>query len=168
MKLLLNQINRKILQLIMIIVILLYFSNNILKSNDAFYAKEHLVLDLKLNVYWLRCSAGQIWKNDNCEGKALKLTMDEAKKAVELAKEQLGGEWRLPSRKELESLVCMKCGKVKINNKYFPNTPYEPFWTSEKNEWSKNFYWSVNFLTGHTFGRFPGRIPNFVRLVRDK
>ena len=83
---------------------------------------------------------------------------------------QLGGLWRLPTRKELENLVCMSCEKVKINNKFFPNTPYEPFWTGEKNNWSKNkgFYWSVNFFTGHTFGRFPGHIPNFVRLVRER
>ena len=52
--------------------------------------------------------------------------------------------------------------------KYFPNTPYEPFWTGEKNEWSKDFFWSVNFFTGHTFGRFPGHIPNFVRLVSER
>jgi hypothetical protein len=28
--------------------------------------------------------------------------------------------------------------------------------------------WTVNFFTGHTFGRFPGYIPNYVRLVRDR
>ena len=70
--------------------------------------------------------------------------------------------------KELESIVCFECGKVKINSKFFPYTPYEPFWTGEKNSWYKNFFWSVNFFTGHTFGRFPGNIPNFVRLVRDR
>ena len=83
---------------------------------------------------------------------------------------QLGGLWRLPTRKELENLVCMSCETAKISKKFFPNTPYEPFWTGEKNNWSKTkgFYWSVNFFTGHTFGRFPGHIPNFVRLVREK
>ena len=86
------------------------------------------------------------------------------------ANSQLGGFWRLPTRKELENLVCMSCDKVKINDKFFPNTPYEPFWTGEKNNWSKTkgFYWSVNFFTGHTFGRFPGHIPNFVRLVSER
>ena len=151
-----------------IIVILFYFSTNLLKGNDAFYAKGHIVKDLKLNLYWLRCSVGQVWNNNTCEGKALKLTMDEANEAIKIAGEQLGGEWRLPNRKELENLVCMQCGKIKISKKYFPNTPYEPFWTGEKNEWSKNFFWSVNFFTGHTFGRFPGRIPNFVRLIQVK
>ena len=42
--------------------------------------------------------------------------------------------------------------------------------TYNKNNWSKTkgFYWSVNFFTGHTFGRFPGHIPNFVRLVSER
>ena len=94
--------------------------------------------------------------------------MDEVAVAIKKANQQLGGEWRLPNREELESLVCIECGKVKINKKIFPQTPYEPFWTGEKNSWSKQFYWSVNFFTGHTFGRFPGSIPNFVRLVRNR
>ena len=41
----------------------------------------------------------------------------------------------------------------KINKEFFPDTPAEPFWTSQRNWWSPNF-WSVNFFTGHTFGRF--------------
>ena len=162
-----NNIHNKI-TFIIIIGILISFSTNLLKCNDAFYAKGHLVKDLKLNILWLRCSVGQVWHNETCEGEALKLTMDEVKEAIKIAEVQLGGKWRLPSRKELENLVCMTCGKIKINSKYFPNTPYEPFWTGEKNEWSKNFFWSVNFFTGHTFGRFPGRIPNFVRLIKVK
>ncbi len=161
---------KNLLKINIIIVLFCFFSILKLKSNDAFYAKGHLVQDLKLNVIWLRCSVGQTWNEKECIGKAIKIKMSQIEAVISQANEQLGGEWRLPSRKELENLVCITCGKVKINKKYFPNTPYEPFWTGEKNDWSKNkdFYWSVNFFTGHTFGRFPGHIPNFVRLVRDK
>ena len=42
------------------------------------------------------------------------------------------------------------------------------FGLEKKTTWYKNFFWSVNFFTGHTFGRFPGNIPNFVRLVRNR
>ena len=59
-------------------------------------------------------------------------------------------------------------GKIKIDAEIFPNTPPESFWTSEKNPWQPQFMWTVNFFTGHTFGRFPGFIPNYVRLVRDR
>ena len=157
---------------LIIILFFTVFSTNKLTANDNFYSKGHIIHDLKLNLLWLRCSVGQIWnsKTNSCEGKALKLKMSQIDEVITQANKQLGGSWRLPTRKELENLVCMSCEKSKINNKFFPNTPYEPFWTGEKNNWSKTkgFYWSVNFFTGHTFGRFPGHIPNFVRLVRDR
>ena len=152
----------------LIIIILLNISTNNLNANNYLFEKGHLVLDLKNNIYWLRCSVGQIWDNSQCQGKAIKLTMKEVMLAKKIAKRDLGGNWRLPTRKELESIVCKTCTKSKIDAKFFPNTPYEPFWTGEKNGWSKRFYWSVNFFTGHTFGRFPGKIPNFVRLVKEK
>ena len=152
----------------LIIIILLNISTNKLNANNYLYEKDHLVLDLKNNIYWLRCSVGQIWNNDSCSGKAVKLNMKQVKQAKKIAKKELGGDWRLPTRKELESIVCKKCNVPKINVKYFPNTPYEPFWTGDKNGWSKRFYWSVNFFTGHTFGRFTPEIPNFVRFVKEK
>ena len=157
---------------LIIILFFTVFSTNKLTANDNFYSKGHIIHDLKLNLLWLRCSVGQNWnsKTNSCDGKALKLKMSQINEVIIQANNQLGGSWRLPTRKELENLVCMSCEKSKINNKFFPNTPYEPFWTSEKNNWSKTkgFYWSVNFFTGHTFGRFPGHIPNFVRLVRER
>ena len=33
---------------------------------------------------------------------------------------------------------------------------------------TKIFFGQSTFFTGHTFGRFPGNIPNYVRLVRDR
>ena len=162
--------NKQPKHLLLIILFFIIFSTVKLNANEAFYAKDHIIHDLKLNLLWLRCSVGQIWnsKTNNCEGKALKLKMSQINEVIIQANSQLGGSWRLPSRKELENLVCMSCEKTKISSKFFPNTPYEPFWTGEKNEWSRHFFWSVNFFTGHTFGRFPGHIPNFVRLVRDR
>ena len=137
-------------------------------ANDSFYIKDHIIIDLERNLEWIRCSVGQVWNGSECSGNAIKLTMSEVSDAINQANEQLGGEWRLPNREELESLVCMECIKVKIDLVVFPDTPYEPFWTGEKNNSSKNYYWTVNFFTGHTFGRFPGSIPNFARLVRDR
>ena len=163
-----NHLKNFIFILLYIILFNTFYSNNKALSNNYLMAKDNLILDLQNDIFWLRCSVGQIWQNNTCEGTPIKLTMEQVKQAKEKASEQLDGEWRLPTRKELESIVCFKCGKVKINSEFFPNTPYEPFWTGEKNTWYKNFFWSVNFFTGHTFGRFPGTIPNFVRLVRSR
>jgi hypothetical protein len=109
-----------------------------------------------------------IWDNKQCSGSAIKLKFDEVDQAILKANEQLKGKWRLPKRHELEKLVCMECDKAKIETSIFPNTPPESFWTSEINQWQPRFMWTVNFFTGHTFGRFPGYIPNYVRLVRDR
>ena len=49
--------------------------NNKALSNNFLLEKEHLVLDLKHNIYWLRCSVGQVWQGNSCKGKAIKLTM---------------------------------------------------------------------------------------------
>ena len=163
-----NYLKNFFIILLYIIISNIFYTNNKVYSNNYLMEKEHLILDLQNNILWLRCSVGQIWRNNTCEGTALKLTMEQVEQAKEKASQQLEGEWRLPTRKELESIVCFECGKVKINSQFFPNTPYEPFWTGERNNWYKNFFWSVNFFTGHTFGRFPGHIPNFVRLVKDR
>ena len=53
------------------------------------------------------------------KGTAIKLTMEQVEQAKEKANQQLEGEWRLPTRKELESIVCFECGKVKINSQFF-------------------------------------------------
>ncbi len=148
--------------------IILLCTLNSLLANDKFYKRDHIVVDLVLGVEWLRCSVGQQWSGKECMGKAIKIPMKQIESVVVQANEQLGGNWRLPTRKELENLVCMECRASKIDKNIFPNTPAEPFWTGQKNEWNENYYWTVNFFSGHTFGRFPGSIPNFVRLVRDR
>jgi hypothetical protein len=50
----------------------------------------------------------------------------------------------------------------------FPQTPAQPFWTSQRNWWSPKFFWSVNFFTGHSYGRFVPEKKLFVRFVRDR
>ena len=98
----------------------------------------------------------------------MKLDLDEVKTANQMINDQLGGKWRLPNRKELESLVCKKCKDVKINLDLFPNTPAQPFWTSQRNWWSPKFFWSVNFFTGHSYGRFVPQKKLFIRFLRER
>ena len=70
-------------------------------SNNFLIEKDHLVLDLKHNIYWLRCSVGQTWDNNSCTGKAIKLTMDQVNQAISKADEQLGGNWRFLLEKKV-------------------------------------------------------------------
>ncbi len=123
--------NKQSKYMILTIIILIFFSSIKLKATEAFYAKDHIIHDLKLNILWLRCSVGQVWnsKTNSCDGKAIKLKMNQIDEVINQANNQLGGFWRLPTRKELENLVCMSFDKFKINYMFFPNTPYETFWT---------------------------------------
>ena len=149
------------------IIFLISLNINTVWANN-FISRGYYVIDLSQKLEWLTCPVGMVWENKTCVGNAVKLKFSEIETAIFQANEQLKGKWRLPNRAELEKIICIKCKKVKINKEIFPNTPPESFWTSEKNPWQPKFLWTVNFYTGHTFGRFPGFIPNYVRLVRDR
>ena len=99
--------NKKSKFTLITIIILIIFSSIKLNANEAFYAKGHIIHDLKLNLLWLRCSVGQVWNstNNSCDGKAIKLKMSQIDEVIVQANKQLGGSWRLPNRKELENLV---------------------------------------------------------------
>jgi len=145
-----------------------------LSTKSAFCAdfidKGFYIIDLKNKIEWLKCSAGQQWSDDEkkCLGQPVKLDQEEIKEANKMLNEQIEGEWRVPKRKELESIVCKKCEGVKIDTKTFPDTQPEPYWTSQRNWWSPKFFWSVNFFTGHSYGRFVPEKKLFVRFVRDR
>ena len=125
-------------------------------ASAQFIARQHIVKDLKNGTNWLRCSVGQAWdpKIDTCTGKIVKLDHTQIAYAITEAKRQLGGNWRLPTHAELESLVCAACPPPKINSKYFPNVSPEAYWTSDKNALNPKTYWSINFMTGHSYSRF--------------
>ena len=89
-------------------------------SHAQFFEEDHLITDVRNNIIWLRCSVGQTWDSDSktCTGELVKLNHDEIKIALQQASEQLGGEWRLPTLDELESLVCEECGPPKIKKNH--------------------------------------------------
>ena len=143
-------------------------ANEVIVKSGHFMVRDHLVIDLQHGVEWMRCSVGQIWNGTDCEGVAMQLTQEDVAKAIVIANAQLGSGWRLPSRAELEGLVCKACAPVKIELDSFPNTLGEPYWTGEVNGFAPRHIWTVNFMTGHTYGRFFPTQEVLVRLVRDR
>lgn len=76
-----------------------------------------------------------------------------------------GSGWRLPSVKELQSLVNIRAFSPAIDVEAFPNTPTAPFWTSSPYVRNDNGVWVVHFDTGNTgWGSTLGISP--VRCVR--
>ena len=137
-------------------------------SNGQFLTRDHLIIDLQSGVEWMRCSVGQQWNGKSCAGEIIRLNHDDVAKAIVIANEQLDGNWRLPTRKELEGLVCAACESIKIDSNSFPQTAPEPYWTGEVNGFAARHFWSVNFMTGYTYGRFFPQQELAVRLVRDR
>lgn len=121
---------------------------------------------------WMRCSLGQLWDNDSCLGEALMLSVLEANEVVKRMSNLEGGGWRIPSLKELQSIVSKVENRPddfepNIDKQTFPNTFAGSYWSSDKSFYSKRYQWSVNFITGHGFNRFLPSQKLAVRLVRD-
>ena len=148
--------------------ILILTGSNLYASDSRFILKEHIVVDLERQIEWLRCSVGQRWDGVKCAGEIINLSLDVVPKALDIAGEQLGGKWRLPSKAELQSIVCKECSSPKIDKEIFPNTDNAPYWTSDRSVFNRKFYVSVNFHTGFTFNRFSPIKELAVRLVRDR
>ena len=164
-----TKISNKFIYIFTLIFYLFILSTKIIFSqSNQFYLKEHLVIDLFTSTEWMRCSVGQRWNGNTCIGKIINLNHEQMDEVLRIASDQLGSGWRLPTRKELESLVCKDSKIPKIDSKIFPSTEPVPYWTGERNKFAKKHFWSVNFYTGNTYGRFYPYQSLAVRLVRDR
>ena len=139
-------------------------------ANSQFLQEENLIIDLRNNIEWYRCSVGQTWdpKNTVCNGEPVKFSQSDVQIALTQAKDQLGGKWRLPTLDELESIICEDCEPPKVIQKYFSNVSREAYWTGSKNRWNSKMYWSVNFQTGYTYSRFFGYQTLPILIVRGR
>ena len=153
---------------IAVLLILTIKCSNLFAGDIRFVTKEHIVVDLERQIEWLRCSVGQRWNGSQCSGNIINLSLDMVPKALEIANEQLGGGWRLPSKAELKSIVCKECPSPKIDKEIFPNTDNAPYWTGDQSIFNSKFHVSVNFHTGFSFNRFSPIKELAVRLVRDR
>ena len=138
----------------------------------AFGTADVTVIHDKTGLMWKRCSEGQTWdsSSNTCAGTATTMTWDNALKTANTANTAAFAgftDWRLPSIKELESILEL-CGSLPpINLTAFPGTPVVA------NYWSSSSYfpdvtraWLVIFGNGDNFGA-PKTDSGFARLVRD-
>ena len=72
--------SKKILFLILLMNFIFTFPT--LSYSRQFLERDHIIIDLKSGVEWLRCSTGQTWNGKECEGQIVRLNLDEIKEAL--------------------------------------------------------------------------------------
>jgi len=65
--------------------------------------------------------------------------------------ELVGGGWRLPSMKELQSLVDDTRASPSIDDTAFPGTPSDPLWSATPVLATPGSAWRVSFEHGYTY-----------------
>ncbi len=152
------------------------------------------VLDVQRGLWWQRCSHGQSWNGGACEGTPIALTVDESEQMLSrLNRDQSRGAaegWRLPSLRELMSLVSCSTGltrfaddpgdgRGKIDNwcdgnftrptidvNYFPDMPARRYWTSTAYQGKITANWGIMFNSGRMSADIRTE-KNLIRLVRS-
>ena len=125
---------------------------------------ESTVIDSATGLMWMRCAMGQEWVKSNCRGSASIFTWNEA---VKLKRSFAGyQDWRLPTIRELQTLVELGKNSPAIDAQIFPWTPGSELWSASPYAYNSEVAWGVDFDSGNTFlnGRSYGAAR--VRLVR--
>jgi hypothetical protein len=131
------------------------------------------VTDTATGLTWAQCAEGL--SGPACaDGAAATFTWAEALIRARDSTHAGYTDWRLPTVKELSSIVEERCNHPAINLAVFPNTPSSGFWSaSPYGFWYaspyggvSNYAWGVNFSSGYAYdyGRDYGY---HVRLVRS-
>ncbi|MBT6896567.1 MAG: DUF1566 domain-containing protein, partial [Rhodobacteraceae bacterium] len=74
-----------------------------------------LARDYFNKLEWMRCSIGQVWQDETCQGEIKMLTVAQAEQISAVMRENWGGGWRLPTVKELKGLIQKNVEAPKID-----------------------------------------------------
>jgi len=133
--------------------------------------------DLKTKLIWMRCIEGQDWTGSVCKardpnavnpGPGLSYADAQA-----MAKRMSTGakQWRLPTKRELETLRASSCYNPSLNLEVFPTAPAWSsdgfFWTSTPEKTLHQGMWLVSAIgTSDSWEETGPEHRNHVRLVR--
>jgi hypothetical protein len=126
-----------------------------------------LARDTETNTVWYRCPAGKTFLHQRCKGETVLATWDEAMAYAEEFSEKAGTTWRLPTKKEMKSIMETSCHGPTINVNVFPATEVANFWTASSGLHQDQFRCSVNTFNGSISCRQIRSLEQPFMLVRD-
>ena len=108
--------------------------------------RDGTVTHNKTGLTWQRCSVGQTWVDGGCDGKATAVTQTTA---VALTSD-LGGktDWRLPTYRELQTIVDYSKASPATSLIIFPSTPSQLFWSATSASSNDSYAWFIDFSSG--------------------
>jgi len=125
------------------------------------------VTDCTTGLIWRRCAEGMKIINNVCSGNATAFNSDQAQSWAKNEALTSGKPWRLPSLKELSSIVDSSRCNPAIDTVAFPETPGSPFWSAPPAAGEPSYAWGVNFDYGYVdYGSEHNSAGYRVRLVR--
>ena len=136
-------------------------SGNVARTPDGDFTNgTNQITHTKTGLIWKECVEGLSGDNACTTGTAAGTYTWQ--QALQLAT----GNWRLPSRNELLSIVETGCSSNMINTTLFPNSPPSgTFWTSTPmDQGNPTAAWAVRFGDGRVEGKEKSSL-NYVRLV---
>ncbi len=129
------------------------------------------VTDIESGLTWMRCSTGQSWQGNDCQGEARSLDWTDAVAAVVQYNQRhaavQGSTWRLPHLNELATLAERDCGVPRIDLRMFPATPAHAYWSADDVPRSDDGVYVLSFDQRGVFASDKDT-RHFLRLVRGR
>lgn len=123
------------------------------------------VTDPTTGLMWMRCAMGQKWDGSDCIGAAGGYNWTDANALTGTTKFAGQSDWRLPSMRELQTVVDRTGSNPATDVVAFPNTPASYFWSASALAGNSNGAWYVYFNDGFAYG-YNKSYAFQVRLVR--
>ena len=142
-----------------------FFSAGDLDNFDT--SQSGLARDKKTDTTWYRCPGGKTFLHHRCKGETILATWDEAMAYAEEFSEKVGATWRLPTKKEMKSIMESSCNAPTINVNVFPATEVANYWTSSSGLHQDQFRCAVNTYNGSISCRQIRTVEQPFMLVRD-
>lgn len=124
--------------------------------------------DQETGYTWFRCSAGQVWADGKCKGRAVLRNYEDAQAWAAQAQVADTSNWRIPEIDEMSSIIEKDCRSPAVDINAFPGIEPENYWSNEDNFWIGSMAWSLFFFKGDYYSKQGKVFELRFMLIKDK